>query len=709
MKCPFLPTFTITLFLLCGCGSLGNILAQDATNLRIHRAVRINQQVEIDGTFTEASWNIHLWSSGFTEKGQKIDERNDTQFKITYDESHLYVAIKCLDPHPDSIPLFPSPRDNPSNDWVEVDFDSNDDGETAYAFAVSPYGVRTDMFISGDDADFDDRWHPEWEVKTSIQENGWNAEMKIPFAQLIIGDNEFWGLQITRRVKRSELYTNWQPMPKGTAGWVSQFGQLHGIEDVQGKEHHSLEYNPSKKYETFQLRHDFSLFTSTLESIYPDLYEFVDKPSFDSLFHAVYQSLNEPLTEFEFYERLTPIMNKIGDGHSWLRPSSRYVRHLVEHSSMLPIGVKIVGNSVFITKDFGANGSLTKGMEILSINDEDIHEILSKLRSYISADGYNVSWKTDRISNNFSYYLSYLFGKQESFKLKVQSPYLNKTEFITISGLTEDNWNKNSLPEAPLTYRKGNWNYQTFDNQVAYLSLATFARGQQFRNYIDQIFEKIGEDSIGSLIIDLRDNYGGNDINGKYLYTYLAREPFYYYKEYEVSSVLDATIIKDIDCCISLEEFDFLKVTSSIGEDKRRLIDDFQQTGYDNPNEMMSPTRNAFQGKVYLIVNGGSFSVTSDFASKFHEMKRGVIIGEETGGGYYGNTSGIDKLLLLPHTNVRVNLNLIKYVNNRELSTHPFGRGVIPDINIEPTGVQISKGVDVELEWVLNFIENKKN
>ncbi|MEM9983609.1 MAG: hypothetical protein AAF804_00810, partial [Bacteroidota bacterium] len=94
------------------------------------------------------------------------------------------------------------------------------------------------------------------------------------------------------------------------------------------------------------------------------------------------------------------------------------------------------------------------------------------------------------------------------------------------------------------------------------------------------------------------------------------------------------------------------------------------------------------------------------FASKFHEMKRGLVVGEESGGGYYGNTSGINKLLILPHTKLRVNLNFIKYHNHREQSESPFGRGVMPDHSVLPNALTIAEGQDAELDWLLEFMAN---
>jgi len=102
--------------------------------------------------------------------------------------------------------------------------------------------------------------------------------------------------------------------------------------------------------------------------------------------------------------------------------------------------------------------------------------------------------------------------------------------------------------------------------------------------------------------------------------------------------------------------------------------------------------------------------VTSDFASLLHSSERGIIVGEETGGGYYGNTSGIDKMLTLPNSKLRANINFIKYINNRKPGKNLKRRGVIPHYEIQPSQEDIAKGIDREFIFALELIESgKKN
>ena len=275
---------------------------------------------------------------------------------------------------------------------------------------------------------------------------------------------------------------------------------------------------------------------------------------------------------------------------------------------------------------------------------------------------------------------------------------------IQVGSLLEDDWIKNTLPPNRNNFRTSNWNYHQLNDSTGYLSLYTFARGQRFRSYLDEVFPKIDSSEIQHLIIDLRDNYGGSDPNGPYLFSYLAQTPFRYFNRYETRAGLSEEELNRIGCCISSEEVDFIKAVSTTDGNGQMLLTNFEQSGFQDPSTLISPKSNAFRGQLYLLVNGGSFSVTADFCSLVHDRKRGIVIGEESGGGYYGNTSGMNKLLLLPSSGLRANINFIKFVNHRSAALGTFGRGVLPDHTVKPSQQDIAEGNDPELAFALKLI-----
>ena len=99
------------------------------------------------------------------------------------------------------------------------------------------------------------------------------------------------------------------------------------------------------------------------------------------------------------------------------------------------------------------------------------------------------------------------------------------------------------------------------------------------------------------------------------------------------------------------------------------------------------------------------FSVTAEFAAVAHYLKRATFIGEETGGGYYGNNSGTFVIVTLPNTKLNVGIPMMAYYTKVKGYSHP-DRGVIPDYEVKTRISDILQGKDPVLEFGLKLIGN---
>jgi len=157
----------------------------------------------IDGIMDENCWNGVDWGGNFIQQQPHEGKlpSQPTSFKILYDNNFLYVGVMAYDSAPAEIVKRMSRRDGFEGDFVEINIDSHFDKMTAYSFTVNVAGVKGDEMITEDGNKWDDTWDPIWYTKTSINDSGWVAEMKIPFSQLRFGkkDVHTWGLQFTHR------------------------------------------------------------------------------------------------------------------------------------------------------------------------------------------------------------------------------------------------------------------------------------------------------------------------------------------------------------------------------------------------------------------------------------------------------------------------------------------------------------------------------
>jgi hypothetical protein len=246
------PTIFLALFLFSWFGnSQEREQSQDTTEIvpkRIYftKAINPNQTPVVDGQLDDAAWNIVDWTTDYIENqpDENTPPSYQTKFKIVYDSKYLYIGVRCYDEEPDEIVKRLSRRDGFEGDWIEFNIDSYHDKRTAFSFTVTAAGVKGDEFISNNGNNWDGSWNPIWYTKTNIDDEGWTAELKIPLSQLKFGssDNQVWGLQSTRRFFRGEERSLWQRKPVDQPGWVSEFGELHGLKNIEPQK--QLEIQP---------------------------------------------------------------------------------------------------------------------------------------------------------------------------------------------------------------------------------------------------------------------------------------------------------------------------------------------------------------------------------------------------------------------------------------------------------------------------------
>ena len=227
--------------------------SQDSAALetRSLRAVRATSDdpIELDGNLDEAIWQQVPIATDFIQRapddGSPATEKTEAQ--IFYTEEAVYIGARAYDSSRDSVAATLFRRDGDGySDWFYVIIDSYNDNRTGFSFGVNPKGVRKDILLY-DDNNEDLRWDAVWEAATSIDEEGWTVEMRIPLSQLRFsppqnGEESEWGINFQRRIARNEEMSFWSPTPQNESGIVSRFGQLQGLKELNSPQR--LEVSP---------------------------------------------------------------------------------------------------------------------------------------------------------------------------------------------------------------------------------------------------------------------------------------------------------------------------------------------------------------------------------------------------------------------------------------------------------------------------------
>lgn len=237
------------------------LFSQDSTDVVIQRTYTtkfLNETLapEIDGQLDDDAWDVVEWEGDFVERRPDENTKPDhsTKFKIIYDQKFLYVGIRAYDSDPDKIEMRLSRRDGFQGDWVGIFIDSYHDKRSAFGFITTAAGVKADFFSSENGNNEDESWNPIWYTKTSTDEEGWTAEMKIPFSQLKFGKakEQVWGIQVDRQYFRGAERYAWQRIKQDTPGFVSEFGLLEGLIDLVPQKQLEIQPYTVAKLETFE-------------------------------------------------------------------------------------------------------------------------------------------------------------------------------------------------------------------------------------------------------------------------------------------------------------------------------------------------------------------------------------------------------------------------------------------------------------------------
>jgi len=204
---------------------------------KVYKAFRVTEAPNINGIFDDEAWQQGEWAGDFIQNEPYADRApsQPTEFKLAFDDQHIYVAVRALDSAPDSITNRMSRRDHGDGDMVYVVFDSYHDLRTGFIFGVSSAGVRFDMIMSNNGQNEDETWDPIWLAKAQVHDWGWAAEMKIPFTQLRFNKNSesVWGFEIARQIFRKEELSLWHPVPRNAPGFIHALGELDGLQEIE--------------------------------------------------------------------------------------------------------------------------------------------------------------------------------------------------------------------------------------------------------------------------------------------------------------------------------------------------------------------------------------------------------------------------------------------------------------------------------------------
>jgi hypothetical protein len=463
-----------------------------------------------------------------------------------------------------------------------------------------------------------------------------------------------------------------------------------------------------KKFNLQQLNQDFDIlknaFIETRVGLWYNTYN-----QYDSLCAIQKSKIKDQMTSLDFYRIVAPVVAYTKEGHSAISVSDEASSFIKQNYTYFPFVVKILEGKAYIIHDVGS--LKTKGMMISKINGKSIDKILQSFYDLEPADGFNITSKYHWVENSFSKYYARLYPQVTFFDIELINPTTKKAiqykNILPISFKAFQPLIKQVTDETPNYGYKENSTFSIdANNSIAFLTINSFSldsykeRRKGFKAFLEKTFNTISEQKIKNLVIDIRKNEGGEQGMEDHLLSYLISKEYIKYKYVEIPSFTYSF----------LQYSDYKNKPKELNDD---LKEDFYQSNDGRFLNMKghyegdSAKANSFKGNIYILISGLTFSGGSEFAALAKNYTNAKFIGEETGGGYYGNTSGTFIRYTLPNTQLTGRIPLCKFVPQEKENTIPFGHGIIPDYYVQPSIDDFLDGHDTEMEFVKKMIEQK--
>jgi C-terminal processing protease CtpA/Prc len=480
----------------------------------------------------------------------------------------------------------------------------------------------------------------------------------------------------------------------------SGVASLQSAKDVAGNQSSSATSNLTSA----EAQADFDLMRKALEEAHTGLYRFTTKAEMDKAFDAQRAKLNRSMTKVEFQMVIAEALARIKCGHTGLTPDDE-TRAAVENARMFPLRMLMEGRRLMVlSNDTPDDQTIRPGMEIVEINGRKPGDILNRILPAMPTDGDIETGKRARIQRNFGRYYWLLVEQTGEFMVKARDA-AGKTVSAKLPGVKDADRAKNQNPlnaESQANIAKLEWSRENLslrflkDPDVAQIRIRGFG-GRDYPQWMENTFKTLREKGTKVLILDLRGNGGGADMYGAMLVSYLTDKSFRYFDHINVKTISPS----------------FKEHSDWRAEREGQLRQDMAPNpagGYLVTAKLhpgvaeQPPGKYPFMGKVFVLIDGGTFSTAADFCAVTHHLKRATFIGEETGGGYYGNNSGMQTVVTLPNSKTQIRVPMYEYWNAVP-GYDGKRRGTRPDHLVETKAANLLRGVDEQLDLAMKLAD----
>lgn len=448
-----------------------------------------------------------------------------------------------------------------------------------------------------------------------------------------------------------------------------------------------------KTFSRTELISDLESMISTINNIHPNPYHSITKVAFDKLTDSVKKGFKENMTAAEAWPLFSRTIAAFDEGHSTIAfPAEKQKQIQQDEIKIFPVLIKEFDGAAFVVRyDLSEENTLQQGDLINKINGQTATSLMEYLASFY---GGLTNWRHLQAIRDFSGNLC-LHKIEPPYKIEYTREGEKKQVVINGISYTELVQKAAELRKRnPVNNVSASYSFQRLENNTGYLDFRSMRDLTLFEKFLDSIFNEIKNNPVNGLIIDLRQNGGGNSVLGEKLIGYITTKPFRMGggSLWKVSDEYKDFIRKQATSNKVYQSGSFQNyLNKSTGE----MIKGF------NPKAVAPPKNKlVYTGKVCVLIGPNTFSSANMLANAIKDYQLATLIGEPT--GEPGNDYGELYWTNLPNTQLRFYSCVKQFIraNGNAEDNDP----ILPDITVKQ---QHNSNADDVLEFAKEWINRK--
>ncbi len=450
-----------------------------------------------------------------------------------------------------------------------------------------------------------------------------------------------------------------------------------------------------------KLHSDIEVLRSMVHQVHPDPYRYIARPELDRRFNELHDSVRVPMDEESFLSLLGPVVASIGDANLIAERDPKSGTELGSRTPVLPLRVRVLDAGLFVEEELKGFRTLAPGSRIRSINGIPASEIVERLHNMVPGDGANATLRSRLVERDFPWLLLRAYGEASSFNLVFDVPGGGRMEEMVFA-LTGEEIERSRKPVVDVQHPwRSLWEPES---ATLWVTLSTLnantleASGQSVERFLSEMVKELRTGNARTLVLDVRDASGHDLSIAEQVFACIAREPFRLVQGMSLRSGKPPAGYEFTDP--HPEHY------ASIGQ--HYLPNDASGVAYLRPDDprlgLIRPNERAFEGKVYVVCDGGTRDAAAAFVMLAKRSGRARIVGEETGTNALSFTGGEALTVVAPNSGVRLHIPLVRY-QSAGTASGPQDRGEQPHHTTQQQPWGIAKGRDTVRAALLEMIK----